>query len=126
MPISTDRLLEQAKQLSLPDLEYFVSELITLQARRKAPSLSEEETALFLKINNGMSPETYRRYWELIEKRREESLTPSEYEELLRLSDLSEKYQVERLEALIELSKLRKMSLTDLMAALGITPPEVK
>jgi hypothetical protein len=125
MPTSIDKLLEEAKQLSLLDLEHLVKQLLALQAQRRAPSLSSDETALFLKINNGMTAEVHRRYCELIEKRREESLSPSEYEELLQLTDLSEKFQVERLEALIELSKLRNMPLRDLMDSLGIKPRPV-
>ena len=126
MAASTDKLLEEVKQLSPPDLEHFVSEVVRIQAQRKAPSLTEAETDLFLKINNGMPPETQRRYWELISKRDEESLTPEEYEELLQLTGITEKHQAERLEALIKLSQLRNMSLDELMTELGITPPGVQ
>lgn len=126
MSASTDKLLEEAKQLSLPDLEYLVDQLLALLAQRRAPSLSADETALFLKINNGMSLETHRRYWGLIKKREEESLTPNEHEELLRLSDEAEKFQAERLEALFELSKLRGVTLRELMDSLGIKPPDME
>lgn len=126
MAASTDKLLEEVKQLSPPDLEQFVSEVVRIQAQRKAPSLSEAETDLFLKINNGMPSEQHKRYWELIGKRDEESLTPGEYEELLQLTGVAEKYQAERLDALIKLSQLRNISLDELMVELGITPPGVQ
>ena len=126
MPTPTDRLLEEAKQLSLPDLEHLVSQLLLLQAQRRAPVLPAEEAALFLKINNGMSSETRKRYLELIKKRRAESLSPGEHAELLQLSDVSEELQVERLEALIELSKLRGVPLRELMHSLGIKPSSVE
>jgi hypothetical protein len=122
----TDRILEEAKQLSLADLEHLVSQLLALQAERRSHSPFADEAALLLKINSGMSAETRERYLELIEKRRAESLSPTEHEELLQLSDWSEELQAERLEALLELSRLRGVPLRELMDSLGIKPSPVE
>ena len=125
--ISADRLLEVAEQLSLPDLEQLLDKLLALRAQRVAPSLSADETSLLMKINNSVLPEEVRhRYRKLIKKRQEENLTEDEYNELLRLSDESEQRQAERLEALIELARLRNTSLRELMNALGIKPAAVE
>jgi hypothetical protein len=88
--------------------------------------LSQEETALLLKINRGLPAEVHQRYRELIDKRREERLTQNEHEELLRLTDEVEKRQAERLEALVELARLRDVPLRELMQTLGIKPPAVE
>jgi uncharacterized protein (DUF1778 family) len=124
--LSVDELIEAASQLSQSELEQFVAQVLALQARRKAPSLSQEETALLMRINSGLPAEVRRRYQELIDKRREERLTQNEYEELLRLTDTAEKRQAERLEALVELSRLRNVPLPELMQTLGIKQPVVE
>lgn len=122
--LSTDELLKAAEQLSQSELEQFVSQIITLKAQRRAPSLPQAEAELLLKINQGVPPEIQRRYDELIAKRQAESLTPNEYEELLRLTDEIEKLEARRVEYLVELARLRKTSLTELMKQLGIRPPD--
>jgi hypothetical protein len=124
--LSTDKLLEAVKQLSPSELEQFISQIIALQAQRKAPSLSTEETALLTKINSGLPEEVHLRYRELIGKRREERLTQAEYEELQHLTDQSEMKQAERLEALVQLARVRNTSLIDLMDTLGIKPLAVE
>ena len=124
--VSADQLLEAASQLNPGELEQFVTQVIALQARRRAPSVTKTETELLMKINNGLPTDVRARYWVLIGKRQEESLTEEEYEELLRLSDQTEQLQVERLEALIELAQLRGTTLDALMDSLGIKAPPVQ
>ena len=121
--LSFDELLKAVEQLSLPELEQFVLQVIALQARRKAPSLPQDEAKLLLKINQGVPPDIQKRYDELIAKRRAETLTPDEHSELLRLTDQVEETEAKRMEYMAELARLRKTSLTALMKDLGIRPP---
>ncbi len=121
--VSTDELLKAVSQLSQPELEQFASRVIALEAQRKAPSLPRAEAELLLKINRGVPPEVQRRYDELIIKRRAESLTPDEYDELLRLTDQVEDSEARRLEHLAELARLRKTSLPALMKTWSIRTP---
>jgi len=121
--LSADELLKAAGQLSQAELEQFAFQVIALRARRQAPSLPQVEAELLLKINRGIQPKVQKRYNELIGKRQAESLTADEYEELLRLTDQIEKVEVRRMDYLAELSRLRRISLTELMADLGIRPP---
>lgn len=123
--LSTDKLLEAVKQLSLRELDSFIEQVLAFQAERKAPALPVDETALLMKINNGLSAKVQQRYRKLIKLRQEERLTQDEYEELLRLTDDVEQKQVERLEALSELARLRGKTLRELMDVLGIKPPAV-
>jgi hypothetical protein len=74
-------------------------------------------------IMERVPPEVQARYDELIDKRRAESLTPEEYEELLRLTDHVETVGVKRIEALAALARLRGTSLKALMGELGIQMP---
>jgi hypothetical protein len=55
----------------------------------------------------------------LIARRREETLTPSEQQELIQFSDRLEALNVARVEKLAELARVRGMTLPDLMQSLG-------
>jgi hypothetical protein len=118
-----DELLKAVEQLSLPDLEKLMSQVIALQAQRKAPSLSKDETELLLKINQGLPYDVQRRFDDLVAKRQDETLTPDEHQELLHLIDQIEKSDAKRVQYLAELARLRGISLTTLMDQLGIHPP---
>jgi pantothenate kinase len=71
----------------------------------------------------GLSEEEWQRYRELVVKRRAETLTPQERQELLSISDQIELANVRRIELLIKLAQLRKMPLKTLMESLGIESP---
>lgn len=63
------------------------------------------------------------RYKTLARKRDAESLTPFEYQELLRLTDRVERFEVQRLDALARLARLRGLSLKALIKSLGLQSP---
>lgn len=119
-----DELLKAVEQLNLPDLERLMFQIIALQAQHKAPSLSKDEAELLLKINQGLSLDTQKRFDELVSKRQAETLTQSEHQELLGLTDQIEKLDAERVKYLADLAQLRGTSLTALMADLEIHPPD--
>lgn len=85
--------------------------------------LAVTEAELLQKINLGLEEQEWMRYHALIAKRRAETLTPSERQELTAFSDRIEQANVTRMKSLIELAKLRNTSLETLMRDLGITPP---
>ncbi|MGD2089337.1 MAG: STAS/SEC14 domain-containing protein [Candidatus Aminicenantes bacterium] len=121
--LSTDDLLQAVKQLEPSELEGFVWQIIALQAQRKAPGLSKEESQLLIKINQGVPPDIQERYDELIAKRQSETLNAEEYNELLRLTDQIEKLDAERVEYLKKLAFIRNISLTTLLEELKIQTP---
>lgn len=123
---SAEQLLAAIDQLDTSELRPFVSRVVTRAARRIAPSLPPEESALLQRINRGLPSEVDERYRDLVAKRRSETLSPSELEELLKLTDDVEKWQAERVGLLVRLAELRGMSLPDLMDDLGIDPPPVE
>ena len=93
-----------------------------VEARAAAPRPSKESD-LLAKINEGLPTRVADRYQELIGKRRATSLTSEEYGELMRLTDEVEGLDAERIKHLAELARLRRMSLMNLMAELGIQTP---
>lgn len=118
-----DELLKAVAQLDLPDLEDLLSEVIALQAQKKAPNLSGPETDLLLKINQGLPAEVQNRFDELVAKRQDETLTPDEHQELLDLTNQIEQSDAQRVKYLAELAQLRGTSLTGVMKNLGIHQP---
>jgi hypothetical protein len=122
--VSPDKLLEAIEKMNSAELERFVSQVIALQARRRAPGLPQGESELLIKINKAFPPDVQRKLNELIAKRQAETLTPGEHEELLRLIEQSEKAEAARVEALAQLAALRGVSLTALMDDLGIKAPD--
>ena len=85
---------------------------------------TKNESELLLKINHGLLPDIQQRYDELVAKRKAETLTPDEHQELLGLISQIEKLDVERIKHLVDLARLRGISLIELMKDLGIrTPP---
>ena len=121
--LSFDTLLQAVEQLSIPDLEQLLSQVIHVQAKRKAPSLSPDETELMLKINQGLSPDMQQRFDELIAKRQAETLTPEELQEFIALTDQIEQSDAERIQCLAQLARIRGISLDVLMDTLEIQPP---
>jgi hypothetical protein len=121
--LSLEELLKAVEQLSIPELEQFVSSAIALQAKRRAINLPQPEAELLLKINQGIPADTQKYYNELIAKREAETLTPNEHKELLQLTEQIEQLQSKRIEYLADLARIRKVSLTELRENLGIKTP---
>lgn len=123
--VSRDALLEAVRQLSPPELDQFVAEVLRLRSRRGPSRLGATESELLARINQGFPEDLRGRYAELIARRRDESLTPEEHQELLRLTAETEGLEAERLAALAELARVRGVPLRTLMDDLGILmPPE--
>jgi replication-associated recombination protein RarA len=117
-------LIKAVKQLSQEDLEQFVSQVIKLQAQRKATSLPKNEAELLMKINQGIPSDTQKVYNDLIVKREAETLTVEEHQHLLLLTEQVEKLQAQRVQYLVELASIRGVSLSTLMDDLGIEMPQ--
>lgn len=117
---SPNELLQAAAQLNSAELEKFVIEAIALRAHRQSENLSAQESELLLKINRGIAAKTQKRFDELVAKRRNETLTPEEHRELLRLTDKIEKADAKRIEILSELARVRGKTFDEIVTELGI------
>jgi len=121
--IDFDEVLKGLARLETSALTQLVEQVLALQARRRAPSLPQNEADLLQKINQGLSPEIRRRYAELTAKLRAETLMPEEHQELLHLIDQIELADAERMQHMITLAQIRQVSIDALMHQLGIPPP---
>ena len=89
----------------------------------RAKVLSAEETALLQEINQGLPSEIWRRYDELKARRDEAELTPAEHREIIAISDRIEDMNVHRMESVLELARLRKVTVESLVKDLGLESP---
>ena len=121
--VSLAELLNGVKRLDTVALERFADEVLAIRAQRRAPSLSQEESELLMKINQGLPREVRTRFAELNEKRRAETLTEEEHAKLLQLVDQIEAHDVERVKNLGKLAQLRNVPVRTLMKQLGIQRP---
>jgi len=113
--VSVDVLVKAAEQLSETELRQFTSQVLALNAKRTAPSVTQEEAELLLHINGRLPEDVQQRYNELIAKRDAETLSEEEHDELLRLTKLVEAFDLARVEALSRLASRRGVTLSVLM-----------
>jgi hypothetical protein len=85
--------------------------------------LYQEETGLLRQINQGLPEQARGRYAELIRKRQDQTLTPEEHAELLRLTDQAEMLEASRAQALVQLARLQQKPLAAVLSDLGIPAP---
>jgi hypothetical protein len=97
--------------------------LRTLQQQFGSSATPSRESELLLQINEGPSEPVWRRYHELSAKRDAETLAPAEHEELISLSETIETADVQRLEYMAELAKLRGVTLRQIRDQLNIPNP---
>jgi hypothetical protein len=122
--LGLDDILNGFSELDTKDLEKFMQRIGHLIARRKVAHLPERESTLLMKINKAIPTTLQKRYELLLTKNREETITPEEHEELLKIITKIETKNAERLEYLIELSQIRNMSLDALMRQLHLNPSQ--
>lgn len=84
--------------------------------------LSKDEAELLQTINYSLSDIEWQTYHALIAKRQAEMLTPDEHEALIALSDQVEEANINRIQAVADLARLRYTSIDELMAELELKP----
>ncbi len=124
LQVSTEQIMAAMTQLSLPELERVHERVLRLQAERKVPHLSAEETQLLKRINQGAPLAARERRAALQAKRESGSITDGEYEELTGLVLTAEALHAERMEAVSKLARIRGLGLLKMMEQLGLSFPE--
>lgn len=122
--LSAEQIIAAVNNLNLRELERVFDHVLAAQAERRASHLSAKESALLARVNEGL-PQELRSSLSALRARREDgSITDSEYQELTHLTDRAEELHAERMTALVELARLRGLSLPALMDQLGLHLPE--
>ncbi len=121
--VSTEELLHAVEQLPTDEFTFFLLRVLTLRAQRQSPCLNETESKLLHQINQGLPEQIHGRYNELIRKRQDQTLTPEEHHELLRLTEQAEMLEASRAQALVQLAQVRQKPLSAVLSELGIPAP---
>lgn len=120
LDLPTQRRLEAlAKKQGRPTEE--VAAAIVATSLRHSPAPDREST-LVQRINNGLPEEFWTRKGALDTKAESFVLTDEEQEERRMLLTQMERWQVDRLEAVVELAELRQETPQQVMQQLGILP----
>jgi 5'-deoxynucleotidase YfbR-like HD superfamily hydrolase len=111
---TAERLMEEVKKLTPEEFRRFWEQLSAWRAKQ------EQKFLRTIRENSQLPSKKQRRFNQLRRKLQNETISEREYEELLSLWQEVERRNVERLRALIELAKLRGVSVQELMRQLGI------
>ena len=123
-----EQQLRQAAANSGLEPDVYIVEVLRARLQQQqqtssTPQLSATESQLLLRINHSLSGIEWTRYHHLVAKRQSETLSADEQQELIALSDQIEIANANRIDALIELARLRNVSLDVVMGDLGLQPP---
>ena len=117
---SPEALLQEVSQFSDAELDDFFSQITRLRAGRRAPHLSEEETHLLELISYRRPPEAQARFDFLLKRMRSNRITRKEHAELLTMTDQSEQFAADRVQAVIDLAALRGLTFNEMWKQLGL------
>ena len=124
LEISSENLLSAVVGLPKNEFEKLIARAKKLRGK-SSENKADKEIKLIKKVNEAtLTEEEHRRFYELIEKRRDENISGGELEELSELTDKSEELNVKRLKHLLEIAQIRNKSLREVMRELEIFPAQ--
>ena len=112
------QLREEAARNGLT-LDRHILQRLKEESKQPESSLNQEEK-LLSKIDQWIPEHQLKTYRALVKKRMAENISESEYQELLRLTDVVETAHAVRMKHLMDLSILRGISLDQIMKDLGL------
>jgi hypothetical protein len=115
-------LLQATRQLNLQELGEFSAQVAAIYQERRSDAATTEAPLLSV-VHRSLPQPTQQRWDELLAKRDDASLTPSEYEELLQLTDEVEDLNVQRMTAVSQLAQARGVDLRTMMRQLNLPEP---
>ena len=126
LPPEIEARVHEVAQAEGLDVSALMREAVEARVRQYDPARPLTESDLLLRINRSFSESFWDTYRTLIAKRRAETLTSQEQQELIGMSDQLEAWHVERLRYLVKLAELRQVSLDALTQQLGLRPMPVE
>jgi len=116
-------ILDSASRLGAEDFENLFKKLAILHVQRSGMSaMPQGEAELLEQINQGFPAAKWERLQYLDWKLETSGLSEKEAAESLRLATAYENYTVQRLQLLVKLADLRKVSLDELITQLELKP----
>ena len=117
---SPSTVVQEVSQFSDAELDDFWSRITRLRAERRAPHLSMPETDLLEIINYRLPPEAQARFDFLLKRMRSNRITRKEHAELLTMTDASEQFAADRIQAVLDLATLRGLTFDEMWKQLGL------
>ena len=122
--VSFNKILGDAVDLKVADLENVLRELSSLLQRKKSPKFSPHEQKIIYEIKyGGLTEELKKRRQELAQKSANGTMTEVENKEALELVPIFEQRDLERLKLVNELGEIWGVSLEEVMRRLEIKSP---
>jgi hypothetical protein len=115
-------LLQATRQLTLQELREYSAQVVAIYQERESAAVTTEAPLLDV-VHRSLPQPTQQRWDELLAKRDDASLSASEYEELLQLTDEVEDLNVQRMTALSQLAQARGVDLRTMMRQLNLPEP---
>ena len=120
--VSSDQLLRALESMPLSELRRFAAQVDAMLKNRQAPRISQVESELLIEINRGLAPDMRSRLDELLADQETDSLTDSEYDELLYLTNQLEIYDARRIQLIGELARLRNQPVDAIITEYQLSP----
>ena len=121
MPVA--EIVRIAANLEIQEFESLYKKLSTLRLQKRGvPVMDETELKLLQQINKEFSANKWERLEFLDWKLEYRTLNEAEEVESLELAEAYEEFSVDRLEKLVQLAKLRRVHIDELMEQLGLKP----
>jgi hypothetical protein len=115
-------LLQATRQLTLQELKEYSAQVVAIYQERESAAVTTEAPLLDV-VHRSLPQPTQQRWDELLAKRDDASLSESEYEELLQLTDEVEALNVQRMTAVSQLAQARGVDLRTIMRQLNLPEP---
>jgi hypothetical protein len=127
IPSELEQQLHQAADQAGVSADVYILRLLeqnlpTHLSDNSGKRLLHTEAQLLQRINQSLSAIDWQRYQQLLTQRDAVALSDSEHTELIALSDQIEEMNVNRIQALTELAKIRHTTVRTLITELGLTP----
>ena len=125
-PSLEKRMRQNANQKGI-ELNQFIVQVLELnfpEEKSKPKTIAKHEAQMLQKIELAIPVETWERYHILRAKQQNETINAEERAEYAAANQKIEAANVQRLAALIELAKIRKVSLDEVLNQLGLTPTD--
>jgi hypothetical protein len=126
LPPEMESKMQELAQAEGLDVSALVRETMAARLRQYNPAEPLTEADLLARINRGFPEAFWDRYRHLIAKRRAETMTSEEQQEVIGMSDQLEAWWVERLQYLIKLAEIRHTSVDALAHEMGLHPTQVE
>ncbi len=122
--IDLEQVIQGMNKLDNIELENVLSRISIMLAKKKAPSLPNQESKLLGTINQSVDRAILQRHTDLTKLMHDDKLTEIAHKELIQLIDQLELADAERLQALVELASIRAVTIDALMQQLNIQAPK--